>query len=133
MKIECDPIKRRMILRRFPDLIDWDFVHRLEYKNIEELMMESFLRDMGEDIKNEWKEGVQEKFVRAEDITEELKDLLKVYTDSEDSLKKREDGDLATMQYHMKRYLKSYEDRVKVSEKLSKLKSKMDKDCKEGE
>ena len=59
------------------------------------------------------------------DVGDELKDLLKVYTDADEHLRRKETDALNSLSSYMKRYLDSVEERKKVSEKLFNLKAKI--------
>lgn len=59
------------------------------------------------------------------DVSEELKDLFKVYTDAEKHLKQKELSAHDSMTSYMKRYLEAMEERKKISQKLEVLTQKM--------
>ena len=59
------------------------------------------------------------------DVSEELKDLFKVYTDAEKHLKQKEDSALDSLTSYMKRYMDAQEERKKISRKLAILTAKM--------
>ena len=61
------------------------------------------------------------------DISEELADLMKVYTEAEEHLKKKEAGELETMNNYMRRYMQVQDERRKVTDKLNALKHKMER------
>jgi len=88
----------------------------------ENIMMDSFLRGFGEDLKKQWQEGKQ---VIGVDVSEELKDLFKVYTDAEEHLKQKEQQALETVTSCMKRYIAAQDERKTVTQKLNGLKQKL--------
>lgn len=59
------------------------------------------------------------------DVSDELKELLKVYTDAEEHLLNKEKCALESAESVMKRYLEVKEERKKVTEKLNVLKHKL--------
>jgi len=59
------------------------------------------------------------------EVDEELKTLLKIYTEAETHLKTREQSSLDTLNYYMKNYIDTHEERKSISEKLSTLKYKL--------
>lgn len=90
----------------------------------EDVMIDAFLRGFGgkqEQLKKSW----EDKYVNGIDISVELDDLLKVYTDSEEHLKQKEQQVLEVLTVQMKRYVSVQEDRMKVSKKLEALKCKL--------
>ena len=90
----------------------------------ENIMMDAFLRGFdgqSEKLKKAW----EEKQVIGVDVSEELKDLFKVYTDAEEHLSQKEKQALETMTSCMKRYLEAQEERKKVTLKLNSLKHKL--------
>lgn len=92
-----------------------------ERKNI---MMDSFLRGFdgqSEELKKAW----GEKQVIGLDVSDELKDLLKVYIDAEEHLLGKEKSALEGVEALMKRYLEAKDERKKVSQKLNNLKMKL--------
>lgn len=101
----------------------------------ENIMMDAFLRGFdgqSEALKKAW----EEKQVIGIDVSDELKDLLKVYTDAEEHLLSKEKSALEAVESVMKRYLEAKDERRKVSAKLNSLKQKMaagqspkDEDC----
>lgn len=60
------------------------------------------------------------------DVSDELKDLMKVYTDAEQHLIKKEKDALDQWTLYSRRYIDISDERKKVTEKLSTLKAKMD-------
>lgn len=89
------------------------------------IMMDSFLRGFGGQSK-ELKKAWEDKQVVSVDVSDELKDLLKVYTDAEEHMLIKEKSALEGVECVMKRYLDAKEERKKVSLKLTSLKSKME-------
>lgn len=89
----------------------------------ENVMMDSFLRGFGQDLKKQW----EDKIMNTIDISEELADLMKVYTEAEEHLKKKEAGELETMNNYMRRYMQVQDERRKVTDKLNALKHKMER------
>ncbi len=90
------------------------------------IMMESFLKGFdgkSDELKKLW----QEKQLLSIDVSEELKDLMKVYTDAEEVLVGKEKSALDLATSYMKRYIEAQEERKKISHKLSSLKHKMSK------
>lgn len=90
----------------------------------ENIMMDSFLRGFGgqsEELKKAW----QEKQMIGVDVSDELKDLLKVYTDAEEHLLSKEKSALESVEAVMKRYLEAKDERKKVTQKLNALKQKL--------
>ncbi len=90
----------------------------------ENIMMDSFLRGFGgqaEELKKQW-EG---KGMMGVEVSEELKDLLQVYTDAEKHLKVKEEDALQTLTAYMKRYTEVSDERKKISKKLENLKAKL--------
>lgn len=90
----------------------------------ENIMMEAFLKGFdgqSEALKKAW----EEKQVIGVDVSDELKDLLKVYTDAEEHLLSKEKSALESVESVMKRYLEAKEERKKVSQKLNSLKQKL--------
>jgi hypothetical protein len=69
------------------------------------------------------------------DVTEEMKDLLKVYTESQVNLEAREKYMLNNMVMEMKRFVEMYEKKTEVENKLYRLKQKIeeanDEECNE--
>lgn len=70
------------------------------------------------------------------DVSDELKDLFKVYTDAEKHLKAKEGSALETLTSYMKRFVEAQEERKKITHKLAILTQKMkdvepeeDSDC----
>lgn len=59
------------------------------------------------------------------DVSDELKDLLKVYTDAEEHLLSKEKSALESVEAVMKRYLEAKDERKKVTQKLNALKQKL--------
>lgn len=59
------------------------------------------------------------------DVSEELRDLLKVYIDAEEKLKSIEADALASLTYEMKRFLAAQDKRKEISYKLHILKAKI--------
>ncbi len=87
-------------------------------------MMDSFLRGFGgqsEELKKAW-EGKNNPTVN---ISEELNDILRVYTEAEERLRSKEETHLDTATESMKRYISSREEREAITIKLNKLKSKL--------
>lgn len=74
-----------------------------------------------------------EKSMKKIDVSQELKDLLKIYTDAEFQLKRKEETALSSSNYYSKIYLNSLDEREKMSDKLKELKKKIvieeDKSC----
>ncbi len=102
----------------------WTINLRSTIEESENIMMDAFLRGFdgqAEQLKKAW-EGKQ---VVGVDVSDELKDLLKVYTDAEEHLKQKESSALQLLESYAKKYLDAKEERVKVSKKLEALKSKM--------
>lgn len=62
---------------------------------------------------------------RPVEVTEELEELMKVYTDAEEQLKQREANALHSHTLYMKQYLEVSEKRKEVSNKILNLKNKM--------
>ncbi len=81
----------------------------------------SFLNEMPESLKRIWKENVG----LAVNVTDELKELLKVYTDAEDHLKRKEADKLNSLTIYMQSYLNAQEKRKEYTEKLKNLQSKL--------
>lgn len=87
-------------------------------------MMDAFLKGFNgqlEQLKKAW----EEKQVVGIDVSDELKDLLKVYTDAEEHLLSKEKSALESVENVMKRYLEAKDERKKVTQKLNALKQKM--------
>lgn len=82
----------------------------------ENFMMEALLR-RAKEMENACGSGI--------DVGEELKDLLKIYTDAEEHLKQKEASALEVLTSYMKRYVEAKEERMKVSMKLYNLKLKL--------
>ncbi len=87
----------------------------------EDVMMDAFLKGFGDDLKKQW-EGKQ---TLAVDVSDELKDLLNVYTNAEDHLRRKKEDSLKNLTHFMKRYLHDEEEYKKVVDKLESLKSKI--------
>lgn len=87
----------------------------------ENIMMDAFLRGWGKP--EELKKAQEAK--RMVNVTEELNDLLRVYTDAEEHLKDKEEQALSSLEGAMKRYLNAKEERSKMTQKLSVLTQKM--------
>ncbi len=88
------------------------------------IMMDSFLKGFAgqaEQLKKAW----EEKQVVGVDVSEELKDLFKVYTDAEEHLKSKEKSALESLTHCMKRYLEAQAETLKVTQKLNTLKQKL--------
>ena len=93
-------------------------------KQEENIMMDAFLKGFagqGEALKKAWEESQMVGI----DVSDELKDLLKVYTDAEEHLKRKEAEQLAQLTTSMQRFLNCQKEREDVSRKLSNLKLKM--------
>lgn len=60
------------------------------------------------------------------ELTEELKDLVRIYSEAEEKLKNRETGNLETLNYQMKHYLKAKEEREVITIKLRNLLNKLE-------
>lgn len=58
-------------------------------------------------------------------VDEELKDLLRIYTDAEEHLRKKVEYTMQSLKAYMKKYLEEDEEHKKVLVKLSVLKNKM--------
>lgn len=102
----------------------WTVNLRSTTVDTENIMMDSFLRGFGgqsEELKKAW----QEKQMIGVDVSDELKDLFKVYTDAEEHLLSKEKSALESVESVMKRYLDAKEERKKVSQKLNALKQKL--------
>lgn len=87
-------------------------------------MMDAFLRGFGAQSK-ELKKAWEEKQVIRIDVSDELKDLLIVYTDAEENLLGKEKAALESVESVMKRYIDAKEERKKISQKLNSLKQKL--------
>ncbi len=61
------------------------------------------------------------------DVSDELKDLLKVYSDALKHLDKKETDAFDTLYSYMKRFMEVHEERKKVMNKLNTLDSKIKK------
>jgi len=110
-------------------------------KERENIMIDAFLRGFGHQF-SELKKSKESYDMNGIDVSDELRDLLKVYTDAEAHLLSREKSELDVMTVYMKRYLEIQGERKKVTDKLSCLKKKIadgqapkqeDCDCGEGE
>lgn len=77
-------------------------------------------------------QGHEGKVVNMDD---ELSDLLKIYTDAESHLKRKEDSALENATRYNKSYIEALEERKNVSVKLANLKDKLnhEKQCEECE
>lgn len=105
-------------------ILDDSWTVNLRSTEKENIMMEEFLKGFAgksEELKKAW-EGKQ---VVGVDVSEELKDLYKVYTDAEEHLITKEKQALETVTAQMKRYIAAQEERQKVSQKLNALKHKL--------
>lgn len=89
----------------------------------ENIMLDSFLKGFSgcEELKKQW----GDKHVIGVNVSEELKDLLKVYIDAEDHLRKKEEDALNSLSYQMKKFLEVQEEHKKISDKLKALVNKM--------
>jgi len=106
-------------------ILNDSWVVNLRTTEKENTMMDAFLRGFGgkeEEMRKLWEE---KKMGMAVDVSEELKDLLKVYTDAEEHLKRREAEALSSVTDYMKRYIKIQDERKEISNKLSTLMSKI--------
>jgi hypothetical protein len=91
-------------------------------------MMDEFLRGFGgqySEVEKQWIKEVEEKKMIAVNVSEELKELLKVYMDAEKHLEQRERQETENLVYTMEKFIKVYKERQKVSTKLYALKKKM--------
>jgi len=97
-----------------------------------DVMMREFLKGFGcqnEKVKNQW----EEKHMSGIDVSEELKDLYKVYSDAHTHLESKEKDQLCNLVGNMKKFIEVYEERKKVASKLSNLKGKLTSACSECE
>ncbi len=98
----------------------------------ENVLMDAFLNGFGQqfsELKKQWEETQKGHGMVGIDVEDELKDLLKVYTDAEEHLKRKEADALSTLSGYMKRFLDIQEERKKVTDKLQTLKAKMTHAC----
>ena len=94
----------------------------------ENVLMDAFLNGFGQqfsELKKQWDETQKGHGMIGIDVSDELKDLMKVYTDAEEHLKKKELDSLSQMEGYMKRYLDIKDERKKVTDKLNSLKHKL--------
>ncbi len=87
----------------------------------ENIMMDSFLRGMGEELEKKWTERATKHI----DVNDELRDLHKVYIDSEAHLRRQEEDALRIATSYWKRYTEASEQRQTVSNKLATLERKL--------
>lgn len=103
----------------------WTVNLRSTREESENIMMASFLAGIGgcdEKIKNQ----LQGNKMISVDVSQELKDLMEVYMEAETHLKGKEANALITMTHYMKNYLKVQEERIKISNKIFTLNTKME-------
>ncbi len=98
-----------------------------EYNRIKVLSMDAFINGFTDGLKQQL--GVND--MVDIDITDELKDIHKVYTDGEAHLRQKETEFLSTLAIYMKKYLDVREERIKVSNKLGALNNKFKNPCDE--
>jgi len=79
------------------------------------------MNDMEKELDRLWRATGNESV----DVKEELEDLHKVYMEAEEHLKHREANALEQATFAMKKFLEVQEERKKISNKLSNLKTKM--------
>lgn len=60
------------------------------------------------------------------DVTDEMEDLFKVYSDSEAHLRSKKERTLQELIYDMKIFIDHYDEHAKVSIKLTNLKNKLE-------
>ena len=105
-------------------------------------MMEAFLKGCGEnysDLKKQWDKSQGEGTMMAVDVSAELADLLKVYTDALQHLENKEKQSFDSLIGYMERFIDAHKETKKVANKLANLKSKLSlkqkgcEDCDEDE
>lgn len=99
----------------------------------ENVMMDAFLRGFGtefENLKNQWcKTQSQPEKQMGIDVSEELKDLFKVYTDANAHLESKERTSLNLLVNAMESFLAVHKEKNTVAQKLNTLKYKLKENC----
>ncbi len=109
--------------REFDGILNDSWVVNLKRKEKENVMMDAFLKgfaDQSQELKKSW--GKETNKVN---VTQELKDLLKVYEESEKHLQKKEDECLRLLNSYMRAYIRATEERNEISDKLHNLRVKL--------
>ena len=101
----------------------WTVNLRSTREESENIMMDAFLKGFGGQSEDSRKDD-EEKMIGI-DISDELKDILKVYTDAEEHLLRNEKSALEIVTSNMKRYIQAQDERKNVSNKLTILKEKL--------
>ncbi len=99
----------------------WPINLRSTTEQKENIMMDAFLKGFA----YRGEEGDKKEKIKAVEVTDELRDLMKVYVDAEEHLKTRELQSLTMLHGYMKRYIEVQEERASVTQKLNALKAKM--------
>lgn len=112
---ECQPVQ-------IPEQIQKYYEHKLGIKTMEEPLynMDAKARmDLMKDYFNQKREK------KNMDVSEEMKDLLKVYAKAHEELENQAAGTLHNLIYDMKRFIGIYDEKEKVESKLKSLKNKL--------
>ncbi len=96
----------------------------------EDIMVSAFLNGFGGGSGKQLNKAVEGKHMEDKrmvgvDVSDELNDLLRVYSDAEEHLKKNEANALESMTHCMKRYLEVMEERKKLTQKIKTLELKL--------
>lgn len=95
------------------------------------VMMREFLKGFGcsnEQTKKQWEDDK----VALIDMSEEMKDLYKVYEDAHKHLQEKERDTLANLVSWMRKFVETYDERRKVGDKLGRLKAKLSPGSEDG-
>jgi hypothetical protein len=105
----------------------WTVNLRSTREESENVMMDAYLKGSTSQFKEIQKAWENMKMFGI-DISEELKELLRVYTDAEQHLINKEKSALEAMTYNMKKYLEAQEQRQKLTDKITALNKKINAD-----
>ena len=105
-------------------ILNDDWLINLRWKEETDVMTDAFLKKV-EGMLDELNKGVENSHIEGKNITGELNDLLRIYTDAEGVLKRKEEELLRMLTSYMKRYVEAQAEREKVTEKLTVLKVKI--------
>jgi hypothetical protein len=97
------------------------WVVNLSTTHKENIMMDAFLK-LSPELKKQWDDSQRRVEIN---VTDELKELFRIYTEAELTLKEKEEENLGYLINVMKRFIEIHDERKKVSEKLSGLITKL--------
>jgi tRNA uridine 5-carbamoylmethylation protein Kti12 len=98
------------------------WVVNLSTTHKENIMMDAFLK-LSPELKNKWEESLKKNV--GVDVTEELKDLVKIYGEAEEHLKEKEESSLSQLVRFMKQFIEIQDERKRISQKLAGLTNKL--------